>query len=511
MRSGSERLPRLVFRADAGAEAGIGHAARSLALALAWRARGGEALFAARGLPGALAARLSAAGVEVESFEAGHPHPADLERTLSLLGRAGPGAWLVVDGYRFDGGYHAAVRRAGYRVLAIDDQVRLSFYDAEVVLNPNVHADRLAYECGSGTLLLGPRYALLRPEFSRRAARSEPERARRVLVTFGGSDPENATLRAIEGLRLLADRGLEVKVVVGPANPRPEALARAAGPFEVLRDPPDMARLMTWAHVAVAGGGTSAYELACMGVPALLLAAAENQEEVAEGLARFGAAKSLGRAAEASPARIAAEAAELLADRGLCREMGEAGRALVDGRGAERVAALLAGGLPATARLELRRATEEDAGLLWWWANDPLVRANSFSPSPIAWSEHRAWYRSALASPRCRMYILEAGGVPAGQARYERGEDGVARAGFSLGAGFRGRRLAARLLELSADRAARELGAREVEGIVFAENLPSARAFARAGFRIAGRRRIGGRECLVFRRMAVEGVDAASA
>ena len=44
----------------------------------------------------------------------------------------------------------------------------------------------------------------------------------------------------------------------------------------------------------------------------------------------------------------------------------------------------------------LRKATIEDRDLLFQWANDPLVRKNSFSTAEIAYEEHVDWYNRVL-------------------------------------------------------------------------------------------------------------------
>ena len=98
-----------------------------------------------------------------------------------------------------------------------------------------------------------------------------------------------------------------------------------------------MAELMTWADVAVTAGGGTCWELAFMGVPALVIILAENQRTVAEGLDERGAVINLGWHRDSSPVRIAQALENLLLNAAKREKMAEISRKLVDGKGTERV------------------------------------------------------------------------------------------------------------------------------------------------------------------------------
>jgi len=204
----------------------------------------------------------------------------------------------VLDGYHFDGVYQRQVKEAGNRLLVIDDMAHLKHYYADIVLNQNLHAEQLRYACELDTcLLLGTRYVLLRREFLawKERQREIPEVARRVLVTLGGGDPENNTLKVIQALREVGIPGLEATVVIGASNPHASVLEQAAKqsciPIRMVRDTKNMPEIMAWADVAVSGGGSTAWELLFMGVPSLLLVVAENQRCIAEYVGNQGLGK----------------------------------------------------------------------------------------------------------------------------------------------------------------------------------------------------------------------------
>jgi RimJ/RimL family protein N-acetyltransferase len=174
--------------------------------------------------------------------------------------------------------------------------------------------------------------------------------------------------------------------------------------------------------------------------------------------------------------------------------MRDLGRAMVDGRGAARVVDFLRG---EGRGLTIRRATLDDMFQVWTWANDPLTRANSFSTRRIPWETHVRWYRSKLAAPATRLWLLESDGLPVAQIRYDRRDD-CAEIGYTVAPGQRGRGYGTHILQMTAARACRELGVPTVRGLVMTENRASMRAFEKAGFTLAGRAVENEREFVVF-------------
>jgi UDP-2,4-diacetamido-2,4,6-trideoxy-beta-L-altropyranose hydrolase len=257
-------------------------------------------------------------------------------------------SFVVLDGYEFDLYYQRALRTAGCRLMIIDDAVRLPRYDADILLNQNLGASSLEYNCNADAeLLLGPEYALLRREFIvwRSRLHTVPETARKILVTLGGSDPDNVTLKVIQALRQLEIARLQIRVVAGPTNQHLDELRDAAtvfrGSLELLTSVSEMAPLMAWADLAVTAAGSTCWELACVGLPAATLVIAANQRAIGEALGTAGVVLNLGWHEEISADRIAATVDGLLYSSFRRLRMSQRGRSLVDGKGAERVAAAM--------------------------------------------------------------------------------------------------------------------------------------------------------------------------
>src|SRR6188474_950002 len=105
-----------------------------------------------------------------------------------------------------------------------------------------------------------------------------------------------------------------------------------------------------------------------------------------------------------------------------------------------------------------RVATHEDVLLLFEWANDPVVRANSFNSEPIMPATHVEWFARTLSDPNCLLLILlEAGGAPIGQARFNRTSAREAEISIALAAEWRGRGIGARAIAVSTAEASLKL------------------------------------------------------
>jgi len=317
------REVRLV--AEGGPTIGRGHVARSLALAIALARRGasvGLELLVGEVTDGERV-RAGAAGVRIVT-------PADQTRRRAADNAAGITIVDVPDPDRAVPGYPAR------RLVVFDDRDRFSGR-ARVVVQPSQPA---WHGPGAADLILeGYRYAPVdaafrdrRPSGGPAAYRPAPVgQAPRLIVCFGGSDPADVTNRLAGALAAVHS---EVEVVVGAAYHGEYAGSGAT----LLRDPADLPDRLAAATVAVIGAGTMKFEVACLGLPAVLVAVADDQLVVGGPYAATGAARYLGDGRIIDPQVVAAELASLLADADRLAAMRRAALDVVDGRGAERLA-----------------------------------------------------------------------------------------------------------------------------------------------------------------------------
>lgn len=319
---------------------------------------------------------------------------------------------------------------------------------ATIVLDQNLGTGPDTYPAAR-CLLLGPRYALLREEVL--PAPSRHDRApSRLLLMFGGAPTAEVQQLATVVARHPLLRDLEIRLLDGASD------APAA---------------MRWADLAVAAAGTSSWELCCAGVPAVLVPVAGNQEPVASALAAAGAAVR----ASPDPDAIADAVNALRRDDDRRRALRERGQALVDGLGARRAACVLRSHL-----LDLRPVTMEDAGTLLEWANDPMTRAASFSPTPIELDDHLRWLRQRTASGE-PTYIASDGRGDLGVVRFD-GIGGQLEVGLTVAPRRRGEGWAGSLVYAGCARVRVDHGTSGVVARVKPSNTASSRAFEDADF-----------------------------
>lgn len=312
---------RIAFRADASLQIGTGHVMRCLTLADALREKGGQCTFVCRSHVGHLLDLVAQRGHKAlslsepqENFNApadpvhaawlGTNWADDAEQTkLALAGQMVD--WLVVDHYALDARWEQALRPQAKHIMTIDDLADRP-HACDLLLDQNLGRSAQDYGGllkGNPTTLIGPLYALLRPEFAALRSQSLARRQsnpqlRRLLITMGGVDKDNATgqvLAALQSCNLPAD--LRVTVVMGPYAPWLSQVQAQATQMprqtEVLVAVNNMAQLMAESDLAIGAAGGTAWECCSLGLPSLVLVLAKNQLPGAVALQKAGAAVAM--------------------------------------------------------------------------------------------------------------------------------------------------------------------------------------------------------------------------
>jgi spore coat polysaccharide biosynthesis protein SpsF len=190
----------------------------------------------------------------------------------------------------------------------------------------------------------GPAYAILDPAFARVPRRlSNAVQEPRVLVSMGGSDPCGLTLQALRALDSMEEE-FNATIAVGPAFLHETELevwlVGASRQYECRRED-SLLHLMVSSDLALVSFGTTVYELAAAGLPAIALSITEDHAQSAQIFAQGGSLMHLGLFSAISAAQIQTAVRALLNGQQFRLGMAQRGQALVDGNGAERVAKLL--------------------------------------------------------------------------------------------------------------------------------------------------------------------------
>ncbi len=340
----------LIIRADATVTMGTGHVMRCLGLAQAWRDAGGACVYAMAESTQTVEERVQAEGFSVARLDCA-PGSAQDAADLAQLAQARGAHWVVVDGYQFGSEYQRKLKDAGLKILFVDDHGHAEHYSADLVLNQNPHATDGMYssrETYTG-LLLGPKYAMLRREFRewREWKREIPAVARKMLVTMGGSDPDNITLRVMKALAAVKIQGLQAVVVSGGANPHIGSLQKAAtqlvGKVDLVSNISNMPERMAWADVGIIAAGGTLWELLCMGCPVLSYARNSVQGRIIAQLESGGVVGDLGDPRNYDEASLVSTITDLATSPERRARMSSLGKELADGLGSQRLCDLLAG------------------------------------------------------------------------------------------------------------------------------------------------------------------------
>ncbi|MFL2805386.1 MAG: UDP-2,4-diacetamido-2,4,6-trideoxy-beta-L-altropyranose hydrolase [Paracoccaceae bacterium] len=298
----------LLFRVDASTQVGSGHLARCLTLANEASLQGWSAGFALRDPTVEITEKIKMAGHELyflkdrdtESSkdipDLAHSHwlpvsqKTDAIETNHLINKLKPDC-LVIDHYAIDARWHDLVRDHCKKLLVIDDLADRTL-NCDILLNQNLgvstkdYFDKITQGC---SLLLGPQFALLKPEFGRwrefSLKRRQSSNLHEVLITMGGADEKNKTLKILRSLES-SDHAFEceITVIVGPLYKFNSSLEQfiqsSALKVSKMTDINNMAEIMSKSDICIGAAGSSSWERCALGLPTLTFAIAENQTKI---------------------------------------------------------------------------------------------------------------------------------------------------------------------------------------------------------------------------------------
>jgi spore coat polysaccharide biosynthesis predicted glycosyltransferase SpsG len=335
----------ILIRVDGTPRTGWENLSRCLILAAALQRRRRPTYFLSQLEPAALGLGIKRAGNDWLEADAPAGSPEDLQETIQEIRRLRPAA-VLVDAPTAGDDYLTALKAAGPLIVSLDNAAAIHF-PSRLVVNPLLGPGRDAYEHDRGAqLLLGERYALVRPEIRRlRPIRAqEPPQPFRALVALGEDDPNNQS-GELARLLLNTPRVNRVDVVVRSQHRSLTALQELAAScpdrLEVVTEPPEISARITRCHFAVTAGNGWSLELACVGIPQLIIVQAEPHWPTAQRLEEEGAAVCLGWHANVSAATLRQAVQSLLGDALERQAMSRCGRKLIDGRGPDRLVTAL--------------------------------------------------------------------------------------------------------------------------------------------------------------------------
>jgi UDP-2,4-diacetamido-2,4,6-trideoxy-beta-L-altropyranose hydrolase len=353
----------VVIRTDASEKIGTGHVMRCMTLADGLREKGAAVTFVCREHMGNLCDFIEQKKYKVYRL----PVPAEQGEKLDWNNHA---AWLgvpweqdsnemsdaldafgdtldllVVDHYSLDFRWEKKLQSFFNKTMVIDDLADRT-HVCDFLLDQNLYQKfenrykgLVPETCHK---LLGPQFALLRPEFleKRKNIKVRKGKIKKIIVFMGGVDPTNETQKVLNSLKSIAIHAIPISVVLGSTTSYQEDIKlkfHEVDNIVFFSNVENMAEFMGEADLAIGGGGVTSWERCSLMLPAIILSLAENQVEIAKNLEKAGAALYLGKCAQVSSDAIGKAILKLLADPNALKKMSQCAGALVDGIGMTRV------------------------------------------------------------------------------------------------------------------------------------------------------------------------------
>lgn len=325
----------VAVRVEANAEIGIGHLRRCETLIRQLRTDGFNVRIVARHKFGeiieSLIGGINISWMDDRAFDikdrlVPEDEAWDAEKTLAIIGRYPKGlSWVIVDHYGLGEQWEMIIRGAGHRILALDDYRNRRHFADILVSDTNVPFDPILNGfLGGAHYLVGAQYALVDSEFAFSEEMSSPgDNKKRLLITYGGSDPTDETSKALEAVSLIRhDEHCQewlggVDLVIGHVNTRASDVIRCAKRIEdviVHIAPRSLAPLMRKADLFLTAGGNSMVEALTMRKPCLVTLTSGNQSLMLAQLLDQEAIVSLGDHAKVGPRDVAKAVTKLISE-----------------------------------------------------------------------------------------------------------------------------------------------------------------------------------------------------
>ncbi|MFC1951534.1 PseG/SpsG family protein [Chloroflexota bacterium] len=244
---------------------------------------------------------------------------------------------IVVNMYKNDAQRLKLLKENTRLLVAIDDPSDAARW-ADIRINPLYYID---------DAITDPAYVALRKEFiqANKIGKVIKDKVGTILVTQGGADTYGFLPKIIGALGVV-DKDIRIDVIIGPAFKHQPELAEVVDMskrgYNIIQNATNMCQIMQQSDLAVTASGNTMFELACVGVPAIVLCAEEFEVETADRMEKYGVVENLGFGGIVSPERIYERVRLLMLDKSWRTKMSRRGQKLVDGRGAERVVKLIA-------------------------------------------------------------------------------------------------------------------------------------------------------------------------
>ncbi|AIU68115.1 UDP-2,4-diacetamido-2,4,6-trideoxy-beta-L-altropyranose hydrolase [Vibrio coralliilyticus] len=411
---------KVVFRVDASIYIGSGHVMRCLVLADELKKRGAEVKFSCIAQQGDMIDFIEKRGYKVEVLHLGASiyvpsSPVDyvgwlrrsvIEDAKDFVATLISADLVITDHYAIGREWQdLVIDSMNCRLLAIDDLARC--HRADLILDQTLGRLESDYNESKAPALVGSDYALLQPRFSikrevalsRALSNDKPN----VLISMGGVDAPNATLKALNVLH--PNVSANFTVLLSPRSPNFQQVATWCSRYSNVTHldfVSDMAGLMLEHDIAIGAPGTTSWERACLGLPNVIVPLADNQQMISEELVKYGAAIKVD--IEDIPSRLLSSYQTTLRH---WEAFKLANLSICDGRGVKRVVFEIEQLFSVSDDSYcLEKATQQDIKQVYEWQCHSETRKYALNTNIPSWVEHHEWMCKKLQSPSDYFYMV---------------------------------------------------------------------------------------------------------
>jgi spore coat polysaccharide biosynthesis predicted glycosyltransferase SpsG/L-amino acid N-acyltransferase YncA len=468
---------KILFLTEGGSDIGFGHITRCISLCQAFEERGITPEFVVNG-DSVVGDLLRGRKSQIFNWLK------EKDRLCNVIKDA---SVVVIDSYLADIELYKRISEKVKIPVYLDDNRRID-YPRGFVVNGTIYTEGLNYpKKEDTTYLLDSQYIPLRREFwdvRKKEIRSE---LKSIMITFGGDDMRTLTPKILKMLNreypkltknVIISKGFQnenVKEIEALKNKKTNLIYNPeAGKFK---------EIMFESDIAISAGGQTLYEFARIGIPAIGICVSDNQERNLSGWQKRGFIEYAGWYDDDNLNKKLKKSIGDLRGADIRKDKSAIGKRYVDGKGSLRVAKVVLSSFLKDA-LTLRDASFGDASEILNLANDEAVRQNSFHSEKIKWEEHLKWLKQKLNDSNHVFFVATMNDIFYGQVRFDINRDiKEATASISLAEQIRGLGLSSLILKKSIDKLlASNNDIKSIKAYTKEENIPSMRAFERAGF-----------------------------
>jgi len=388
-----------IFRVDASKTIGGGHLSRCLSLIKSIEVREKCNIhFISNNFENLLSNKLAEIKYKIfnpktnfNSFD----YQLDAEKTIGYINKLETSnTYIIVDHYKIDSKWERLIKPYCNKIIVIDDLANRR-HICDILVDQNLvknYKNRYQYLVSKNCkLLLGPKYALIGKEYSNNKNNYYNQKKDEILIFFGSFDKYGLTLKILN-LLIKINIKKNINVVINTKvidYQLINKISKVHQNIKIYSNLDSLHSLLSKANIVIGSMGINFWERCTFGIKSILISTSYEQIPIANYLDKNNFATYLGHFDSFSNNHFI----NLIKSKSLVANKYESKllTKLVDGKGPLRVFDYI---YPQNKKIRSRKLNYDDIHILYRWANNTLIRKNSFHNKYINLKTHKSWFKS---------------------------------------------------------------------------------------------------------------------